>query len=282
MLPNNIVAETLNNGVNSVKRLGINDNKFHFHISGIIASNKSNRFCPREYVLNYFSNPEVLVTRLTPGQQLLFHVGHAIHDLVCSQFISNSKYGKYVYGKWTCLCGSVVKVGYKPKKLTCKSCNTKAHVYNEIDLYSAKYKIQGHPDLLIMYKGKIYLYEIKTIDRQDVDFDSLKTPLADHHLQASCYYWLLVSMGYKVDKYIRYVYVDRNTRKIFYGDVGREFKRKRTEKARIKNIFNRSLITQESIKTRVLPDRICESATCTRAKNCTQATQCFSRKLNTI
>ena len=216
-VPLGVVADCNNLDILSDNRTSLSD--VSIHVSDLIKAEPTTAFCPREYYLHFHTRRQFPPRKVSPGMDLVFYSGAAIHDKTVKTFIANSPFGKYVYGKWTCKCGHKKFVGYKPNgpAYICPRCCTLADNYNELDVHNARYGISAHPDLLILYRGILYLYEIKTFDRKSLDFDTIKTPFGDHKLQAGCYYKLLQEMGYKVHKNVRFIYVDRSTSKVFFG-----------------------------------------------------------------
>lgn len=281
-LPPNIIEMVLNAG--SVGENRWKRDKIVIHVSDLMKASTQDEFCPREFVLHYCDNRMQRIRSLPPGRQLLFETGHAIHEFVRNKWILKSPYGKYAWGVWSCKCKAKKITGIYPKyPRICQSCGTRTINYDEYSVFNERYRLVGHPDFIIYYNGIFYIYEIKTIDRQDVDFDSMSHALGDHKLQGSLYYWLLRWEGKRVSPYVRYLYVDRNLSKIFRGNVYKEFKEKVDAKTRIQPLLNKADAIITSIeKTRVLPPRICDSEVCVRSKNCSAAISCFNLRKNKI
>ncbi len=276
-LPEGILAKVLNSRNLSQVRSKKRDGKYVIHVSDLMKSETNNVFCPREFVLSYHSSDKYEVRSHTPGLELLYAFGNALHDHIRNIFIKHSPYGKYAYGRWTCLCKAKAIVGTKPLlKVKCKKCDTYVDRYNEYSLKLPRLGLVGHPDFLLKFANGFYLYEIKSINRKDIEFDDLTQPLGDHHLQNSFYYWMMQQLGYRISKMLRYVYVDRDPRKIFRGEVYREFKKEVSKFSRIQPFFNKAIAVREAIDTGVLPQKICDSFDCPRAKNCSRVVECFS------
>ena len=253
------------------------------HVSDLIKSDSNNVFCPREYYLHYKMKREYPPRKVSPGMSLIFAQGSAIHDRTVKCFMENSPYGKYVYGKWSCKCGHKKYIGFRPNgpDYVCPRCHTLANNYNELDVNSYRFGITAHPDLLILYRGVLYLYEIKTFDRKNLDFDMLDTPFGDHKLQAGCYYRLLQDMGYKVCKKVRFIYVDRSSSKVFYGRPFKELEWSPEGSLEYRTV-NRLLLlvegTAKAIRGGAIPSRCCRDHSCERAKNCSMVSLCFNMK----
>lgn len=253
------------------------------HVSDLIKADSDNAFCPREYYLHFHTKHEFPPRKVTPGMDLIFYSGAAIHDKTVKTFINNSPFGKYVYGKWTCKCGHKKYVGYKPHgtDYVCPRCKTLADNYNELDVHNSVYGISAHPDLLILYRGVLYLYEIKTFDRKSLDFDVIESPFGDHKLQAGCYYKLLQEQGYKVYPGVRFIYVDRSSSKVFFGRPFKElewFPEKSIEYTTVCRLLELAKETATGIRTKHIPPKCCKDAFCARAKNCAMVSLCFNMK----
>lgn len=280
-VPLGVVADCNNMDTLSVSRTSLTD--VSIHVSDLIKAEPATIFCPREYYLHFHNQRQFPPRKVSPGMDLIFYSGSAIHDKTVKTFIENSPFGKYVYGKWTCKCGHKKYVGYRPKgaDYICPRCHTLADNYNELDVYNSLYGITAHPDLLILYRGILYLYEIKTFDRKGLDFDNIKEPFGDHKLQAGCYYKLLQDMGYKVYNGVRFIYIDRSTSKIFFGRPFRELEwcpeNDATYEA-VLRLLELAKQTAADIRNKQIPARCCTDAFCDRAKHCAVASLCFNLK----
>lgn len=283
--PRGMLAEMLNQKSIEQSRIGGRED-FRIHVSSLIKVEKPWAFCPREQTINYFESRERQPRGLTPGFKLLFKMGHAIHALICESF-RDSRYGDAMWGRWTCRCGRLDFQGQRPDfRSRCRICRQPADQYHEYHLEVLKYRLVAHPDMLLKWGKRYYLYEFKTIDRKDVDFATLTAPLGDHVLQASFYFWVMKWLGFDVSPMIRYVYVDRSTTKLFTmggsNPVYKEFTVKTSPSERIKPFVGKAQQVMTAIETRVLPPKICDSINCTRAKNCSVAISCFERRSNRV
>lgn len=253
--------------------------RVRIHVSELIRSEKRFLFCPREHVLHHLEAFKFASRGLSPGFDLLFSVGHAIHDHARNRFIKYNPLGRFAYGVWKCACGHTFIEGVRPTNPDiCKKCNTETIIYHEMSLYHPDYKIVGHPDFVIKYSKKFILYEIKTVDRVDVIFDEMRHALGDHQLQGTFYYYLMKYLGMDVDPLIRYLYVDRSTSKLFSGTVYKEFQEKVSPGSRIKPFLEKATEVITALDKKELPKRICEEANCPRAKQCKVAVSCFARR----
>jgi len=285
--PDELIAAVLNAGSVRRSRLKMHDD-FVIHVSDLMKTSSSDMFCPREQALFYFNDYDQVATPLSAGFELLFETGNTIHDHVRNKWMERSEHGNTAWGGWQCKCGHVKLVGLKPvhsRSTYCSRCKCHAHIYVEYDLYARKYRLVGHPDFIVKWGDTFYIYEIKTIDRVDIDFARLDAPLGDHTLQASFYYWLLVSEGKKVSPIIRYLYVDRSTWSLFgFGGkkTYKEFKHRASDISRLQPLLDKATGLIEAIEARHLPDKVCKSASCTRAKKCRMAVSCFLRRSDKI
>lgn len=283
-LPKNLIADTLNLRARRMERTH-SDNEVipKLHVSSLIKSGPQDAFCAREFVLRYFEPTEQAGGGIPPKFQLLYAVGHFYGDHIVREFLKrNPVWGKYAWGDWSCRCGAtVVKQSLKPDS-GCRQCNGAVEHYVETDLENPKGTVVGHADLIFNVDGFFYVYEFKSIDRADIVFENIKEPLGDHLLQASNYYWMLKAKGYNVSRRIRFVYVDRSMDGLYTKLPYIEVEGNAVRKRRLHAIYDRAQACHTAIEKRVLPERICESITCSRAKQCSKAISCFSRNLTKI
>jgi hypothetical protein len=267
----------------------------------VIASTGPRAFCAREQVLAYYNTRERILGKLTPARRLLFASGHFIHDFVVKQFLEQSRFGGYVYAKWSCrdydgddtkhstitdiaanVIGGFTVLAHetfspvKESKL-CR-CGLPLERYNEIDLLIESLRITGHPDLILYYNGWFYIYEMKTIDRRDMDFDAITVPLADHRIQVSMYYKIMRANKMNVSSRLTAVYIDRSNSKLFGGYPYKSLVFRPEPDKVMDRYKNRLLHVVHGIKTGKLPPRICPTIKCERAKSCDAAIECFERK----
>lgn len=257
----------------------------YVHVSSLINSSLYDTFCEREFVLRYIERSTSAGSAIPPKFQVLYETGHALGDNAVAKFIRRSAvYAKYAWGDWTCLCKRTkTTFGYMPHELYCKHCRTKVENYAETDLRNESIRVVGHADFLMRDdNGVFYVYEIKSIDRAGVDFDDLSEPLGDHGLQASFYYWLLISLGYKVNKIMRIVYIDRSLGDIYTAPPYKELSMLRVAKNRIDILGKKARRAYNGAKKGILPKRICESINDSRAKKCMRAVSCFERTMDKV
>ena len=286
VLPNNIIADTLSAHETRVERVNLREG-IRFHVSDVIAYG-DRRFCSREKVLLSMDSTPRFVGSLSPGMSLLFKSGDFIHDLVRDSFIHKSEsYGGYVYGDWRCSsCGSIVHRNkcYSSIKGSESKCCKATLNYSEIHLELPDYALTGHPDLLMKVGGIYHIYEIKSVyentlggksSGQVMPFNTIKEPSPAHILQATMYYWMMRSVGMKVSKKLRILYVNRGNSTLFRSRPYLEFSVYRYDRSRVEPFFKSCKNTLSFIENGTLPDRICKTHSCARAKGCVKRVECF-------
>ena len=290
-LPKNLIADTLNTRFRRVERSHSNTHVIpRLHVSSLIKSGTQDAFCPREFVLRYIEHTEQLGAGTPPKFELLYAVGHFYGEYIVNQFLRrNPDWAKYAWGDWTCRnhCHRIEKVcKHEIEDQNCETCGHPYNVYLETDLFNPKGTVVGHADLIFNVDGYFYVYEFKSIDRADVVFNEINEPLGDHLLQASNYYYMLKAMfkdtNYKVSKRIRFVYVDRSMAELYTSDPFREVEGDAVRLRRLHRIYDRAQACHDAIKKGVLPERICEDITCSRAKQCSKAISCFYRSKDRV
>lgn len=260
----------------------------YVHVSDLLKNRADNRFCIREHVLRYYDKPTRSKGTVPPKMSLLWDTGNLIGDyVVVKKLIEKSPdLGKLVWGDWECdSCGNISRFCYRDDAYGATGCScgcTRFH-YKEVDLREDDVRLVGHPDLLIrLTDGTIIIYEIKTIDRADIDFTSINRPLGDHHMQVSYYYYLLKKRGFKVSKRVRFLYIDRDISNLYREKPFVELVEDALSVARVQSGIDTCKLAVSHIQSRTLPDRICDSPTCTRATKCTVVASCFTRHLHII
>lgn len=290
LLPTNVVSDALNITTASSPRANA-EGKFRIHVSDAIETTGPRAFCAREQVLAYHSPRVRTRGKLTPARELLFATGHFQHDYVIERLMRNSKYADYIYAQWTCrdytwhdrdAHDMITTIWGKAKRIKCK-CGQPLRVHNELDLELPSLLLVGHPDLVFLMPNDVYyVHENKTMERKDVSFDDLVNPLASHRLQISFYYKMLkhraIKEGRNVSRKLVVNYIDRSNSKLFGGNPYKPLAIKPEADEYMRKYKNRLLHVVEGIKTKKLPPRICSEITCTRARNCDLATECFARR----
>lgn len=285
--PLGLIADTLNEEV--VDRHRSNNytvEDYRIHVSDLIQMTTDRRFCSRQTVLSFIEARNRSYRRkISAGMRLIHKMGHAIQELVTDDFIERSPFGNRVWGNWRCLCGeTTVEHSLRPIAGTCNRCGRLPHIYVEINLFDDEYRITGHPDLLILWNDTLHIYEIKTIDRASIDFDTLDAPLGDHTLQATFYYWMmrkLHSQGklpFPPSHFLDYLYIDRSSKKVFGRRVYKEFQKRASPAERIMPMIDKARQINDSLRMKLLPERICDGPNAPRAKACHVCGSCFMRQ----
>lgn len=284
-LPKGLIADTLNTKTRRVERQKSDQDHIPLiHVSSLIKSDKSNFFCPREFVLRYMERTHDAGEGIPPKFELLWGVGHFYGDYIVRKFLHrNPEWAKYAWGDWTCVCkDSRRERTTLPLGETCAKCGHPIDIYNEVDLFNPAKTVIGHADLIFCVNDHYYIYEFKSIERADIVFTDIKEPLGDHLAQASHYYYMLRGEGKKVAKSIRFVYVDRSMEELYKRAPFIEVEANAIPARRLANFYLRAKTVHYSIEKGKLPERLCDSIDCYRAKTCSRAISCFYRHRNKI
>jgi hypothetical protein len=278
-LPDNLIAGTLNSKRRRKAR-GLRGKKIpRIHVSSLIKSGASDFFCEREFVLNHIEDREKDGGGLPPKFELLFGVGHFYGEYIVQKFLErNPLWAKYAWGNWTCPCKeTTIERINLPTGMKCATCTKDINIYVEVDLFNPAKTVVGHADLIFNVDGYFFIYEFKSMERADVDFDTLEAPLGDHIVQASNYREMLRSEGKKVSSRLRFVYVDRSMAGLYTQDPFKELYAQTIKTERLARFYKKSKVVHQSFETKVLPGRRCKTITCGRATTCQVAVSCFER-----
>lgn len=236
------------------------------------------KICPRAEVLagrHDIAREETV----SPELELIFGMGHGAHYILQNRILPKlEEQGVRLYGYWRCYwCGKQdedappIQVGglcvrRRPSK--CSACGAGAFDYEEVSLNSGL--ISGHPDGILTLPGEAdpVLLEIKTIS--STGFSGVqKEPKQDHVIQANIYMGLLGLQEAII------LYWNKGG----YGD-------NMLCEHRIQfnpSLYNGIVQKVETIRkclgdeTEPLPERTCESETCSTAKACPLVELCFSK-----
>lgn len=306
--PVGLIADILNNdSIDFYRAKGHTATDYLIHVSDLIQVNSTRKFCPRQRALSLFEKrDDTNYRKIPPGMRLLHALGHAAQSHITNEFIARSANRDKVWGNWRCRCGQfAVHFKFKSEVAAekCHVCKQAPEIYEEISITWHDYNITGHPDLIIVWNGILHIYEIKTIDRQGVDFDAMEAPLGDHTLQGSMYYWIIRSIieretaqlaehpgafnrsiPFDIDPFVNYIYVDRSNKNLFKRIFYKEFVKRASNMERITPMLDLAQSLRDSLKTKILPPRldVCGGPNSPRAKNCHCALSCFNRTRNII
>lgn len=284
-LPENLIADTLNAKKRKEARGRRPEGLPRIHVSSLIKSGTQDFFCEREFVLEYIEQRDHLGAGVSPKFELLWATGNFLGDYIVNRFLHrNPEWARWAWGDWTCVCGSAKRTRcHWPTNDRCDNCGLPLDTYLEVDLFNPAGTVIGHADLILCViddEGQewFFVYEFKSIDRADVDFETMTEPLADHVTQASNYYYMLRGEGKRVSKRLRFVYVDRSMQGLYTMKPFKELYASAIKADRLARFYNRSKRVQKAIDTGVLPARRCKDIKCARASNCGVAVSCFERK----
>jgi hypothetical protein len=284
-LPDNLIADTLNAKKRREARGHRGDEVPRIHVSSLIKSGPSDFFCEREFVLKHIERREPFGSGVPPKFELLWETGHFLGNYIVNRFLQrNPEWGRWAWGDWTCPCKATVKTRcHWPRDEKCDNCGMAVDTYLEVDLFNPAKTVIGHADLILCVVDEdgqewFFIYEFKSIDRADVDYESMKEPLADHVTQASNYYYMLRGEGKRVSKRLRFVYVDRSMQGLYTVKPFKELYANAIAIDRLGRFYGRAKRVHRAIETGVLPDRKCENIKCSRATQCEVAISCMERR----
>lgn len=231
------------------------------------------RMCPREEVLASLLN----VTRaekLNADSMLTFQHGHGLHHQLQNDILP---FLKVLVGRWECQ-KCLKTYGYwdhkvppeltlRPKPEKCDNCGEDRFVYDEFFFKDEQLRIEGHSDGLLLVPGRpgIGVFEGKSISERGA-YDVRSAPKVDHIVQVHVYMHLT---GLKWGKILYWNKGKHGLQALIEHDVERDDEL-------IKIIVDGVKSIRKGIRTNSLPDRICGSPTCNRAKVCYFAKECFA------
>jgi hypothetical protein len=289
-LPSKIFAETLNLSFRREQRGKKKDRSIPLiHVSSLIRLTDTDRFCAREFVLTHAEDRDSLGGGVPPKFQLLWDTGKFLGDYIITQFIQrNPEFRGMLWGDWICACGETKRIHASyDHSAKCNKCGHGITNYVETDLFNKSKTVIGHADIILLDTDNVFhVYEVKTIDRADVPWDTLAEPLGDHLVQASNYRYMLLSiadkLGYTVSPIVRFIYIDRSMTELYRTPPFKELEAQCIDLKRLARIYVPAKQVQKAFATRQLPDRICDKIDCGRAKKCPVAVSCFERRKKTF
>lgn len=246
-------------------------------------------FCPREYALMDQHNKERRAGFLSTALSTTFFMGRTLQDRV-AHILSDQG---VAICHWRCRnCGTIHEFCKRPVVCGTKGCKSKSFDPIEPRFKSQVSDISCGVDLLVNLKeAKLRLVEVKTMDKEQ--FKSLAAPLAEHRLRTNLYMRIVDECDLPIKKRVFVdeaiiIYVSKGgfgvkdeavkTWKI--GDHAfspfKEYRVKRDDSQTEK-------ITQKGVALKLwrkkggdLPDRVCPTSFCGRAKKCPVTLECFS------
>lgn len=278
--------------------------KYHLHkhmagwrparsISRVHASdlmNPKGEFCPRQYAL-------MDILKTTPKDQFIgtslnvtFAIGGFVEDVVVGSFADMGM----AVGDWRCsTCNTLHEFGKRPKACKTTGCNSNQFKYQEIRVKSEKSGISCGIDLLLD-TGKIKLEIIELKSMKGEDHKALKAPLAEHKFRTNIYMRCAEESNHpKKDlintKQATILYVskgfgskDEEVAKYDFMDAGfspyKEFKIVRDDELTQSKVDLATSLKIFRETGGAIPDKICNTSFCPRAKFCPVLVECFSGK----
>lgn len=242
--------------------------------TSIIRASGFSFLCPREEAICTMFD----ITRsetVDPDGNTIFSLGHGMHWAMQNKILPAVA---SIYGRWTCLdCSETVGglVEGKPLQDTlvlrpeeCPKCKSPGEdmVYREMYFLNNRFKIGGHPDgfIKIPERPDLGVIEVKSISLNK-SYEIQSVPDMGHVTQAQIYLWFTKLKWSIILYWIKGVngleglvehYVERDDEAIA-------------------NIENTLKETWDGILGKQLPERICSTSTCARAKKCSVAKKCF-------
>lgn len=235
-------------------------------------------FCPRRQFL-FCESPMLGHKQVRVSDLVVWKIGRGIESLIRESLLKHWDY-KDIYGEWSCTCGQARRKGLYPgHKVRCDSCSSCLNIYNELRLIDEDCGVIGSPDILIRYKGKLVVIEIKSIN--DKGFMARKEagiPLANHLLQPYMYHRLLRKNSLTPNPTMIIIYCKKEYQ---YNSPILEFHVPALDSKFGKvadEMLDRAKIVKDAFSTNKLPKRECDSETCYAAKKCAVRDLCFQYK----
>ncbi len=211
--------------------------------------------CPRQEALRAIHQVDK-VKKIERGLRGVFDIGRAFHTLVQNEWLRG-----VLYGAWRCPnCGFVSEPSLGPPAhpFQCKE----PMVYVEPEIFDPTDKIIGHADGIIEMGGQRLLLELKTVNAYMFSLLS-RGPQSKHVTQANMYMDLL---GLDRGVILYFNKDDAQLREFFIA----------SQPSMVGLIRSRLRETRLAIQTKTIPDaRVCDSASCARAKACPVRKICF-------
>lgn len=228
--------------------------------------------CAREEVLATLNRAE-RTDKIEADLKLIFAHGKGLHYILQNEVLADI--GALV-GIWKCvecakqfgsldgeLAASTTLV-HKPSR--CDSCSSEEFLYREQHFIDHKLRIGGHPDGFLELEGfpGLGIVECKSIATHRA-WEVKHTPDIGHVIQAQSYMWLTGLQWAKI------LYWDK-------GGQGASALLEHTverDEETIEKIKEMIVSIWKGIEANTLPDRICDTAECPRAKKCQLSDLCF-------
>ena len=256
---------------------GVEDQRTHkvVHISDL---SRNDGFCAREFALLDVTHKKPKGKYISSALRVAFDNGNALSDLCRNKWLKDD-----VVGDWKCgHCKQMVQFSKKPK-VACK-CGARLWQYNEVCIINPHNGATGSIDFLIDFGlGKHTMIECKSMARDM--FDDLKAPLSEHRIRTQLYllHWSQVAGPHagKVDTeraIVLYISKGFGTKNEDFGGKVLPFKEYWVERddAAVMPLYKQADALHAFRKDGPMPEGICATSFCQRAKGCNVAQECWS------
>lgn len=264
VLPDNFVKAILDKQDKVPEKSRAGTYTTHVHVSSLAYN-----FCPRQYAIAIKENLS-LYESLTGGHKVTFRLGRAAEEHVREGFIDT--YGRHnIYAKWECACGRSYREGFY-KEVAC-ACGKPLDVFKEPDIQDDENGLKGHPDLVFNYKQRLFVMEIKSMNKKD--WEALTEPLHSHIMQAGMYPKLLAMKRTGVSPIVVFIYVGKE---FVWGSPYKEFHVDMSEPKYVaihEAMQAEAKQVKDYVEKGISPERICTSINSSLAKKCPVAFRCF-------
>jgi hypothetical protein len=220
------------------------------------------KLCPREEVLRYLYQIK-RVDKVEATLRRTFDIGKAFHTLV-----QNDWFGKWgwLVGDWECTsCHKMFENSVNPK--VCDKCFQTNFFYHELTPASEEHGITAHLDGVLFVGGKKKVLELKTTNAMQFGLvaNTNRRPQDAHKRQVNMYMFLT---GIKEAVIL---YFNKNESTVH------QFEEKYDESL-VQEMLSNLRQARDGMRTGVVPERkVCESKTCSRAKQCPVRDLCFKQ-----
>lgn len=228
--------------------------------------------CPREETICSIRNI-VRKSEVKPDLMLIFQHGHGLHDRLQNHILPTIG---VLRGIWECKAcrhfhGGVVDEWTSPENWAvpmperCEQCGENdGFEFHEEDLVDHEHRITGHCDGFLEIPGLegLGILEAKSIG---TSWEIQNVPKLDHVIQIQLYLWMT---GLKWGFILYWVKNEAGLNGLVEHYIERDEDTIAQIKKELKAIWN-------GVDSGVLPDRICTSADCPRAKECAVSSICF-------
>ena len=241
----------------------------YLHVSDLIHK------CTRKIALSDTHSAPMPDELIFPSQGLTFAQGHAIGDFIVNRSLQKSP--SMVYGKFECLCKSMVIIGTASRvrraKHICEKCGTSPDKYAEVTLCNDELMLVGNIDLMLMVDDHLHLTELKSIAGHR--WEELSRPQPDHKVQILLYWWMARELGMPIHDSVSILYASKAfaikspyKEYVLQPSLEMSFIEDHLEEAREWGRYKRE---------GTLPVRTtCGTSSAPQAKKCHVCTQCFA------